>query len=238
MVGHMESDELVLEANHEHCRVSVRNVLGRGLKDKGKAGPQVYRVDQEPHGVVGAHFHAVDQFQLVSSGSGRIGAHPTAPFTLHYTDAYSPYGPIVAAEHGMSYFTIRAHHDTGARPMPKARAQRHRRSPRAQLLIEIDPVASETSVLHEPEPDGLGALRVYLSPGEGWTADAPMHGGGWVGLVLDGQFRDVDGEHGAQSGLFLPPGESHAVEAGVDGLDLLIMQFPTPTAELTWPDPT
>ena len=53
------------------------------------------------------HFHDVDQFQVVVGGDGRIGKKAVRPVTFQYADAFTPYGPIVANEHGLSFFTLR-----------------------------------------------------------------------------------------------------------------------------------
>ncbi len=55
-------------------------------------------------------------------GSGRLGLHDIASVAVHYTDAYSAYGPIVAADDGVSWFTLRNAWDPGARYMPDSSA--------------------------------------------------------------------------------------------------------------------
>lgn len=46
-------------------------------------------------------------------GRGRIGQHALQPVTVHHTDAYTPYGPIVTSEDGMAFFTIRSRTENG-----------------------------------------------------------------------------------------------------------------------------
>src|SRR5262245_18405605 len=75
--------------------------------------PQGFLVDvHQPDYVIKPHFHLVDQFQVIVSGGGTFGRHhPITAGSLHYADAYTPYGPIVAGEKGLAFFTLRARAD-------------------------------------------------------------------------------------------------------------------------------
>ena len=64
------------------------------------------------------HFHSADQYQVIVQGGGRLGVHDVGTVSVHYTDSYSAYGPIVAAGEGISWFTLRNAWDPGARYMP------------------------------------------------------------------------------------------------------------------------
>jgi hypothetical protein len=50
-----------------------------------------------------------------------IGDHEFSDGAVHYTDAYSAYGPIVAWKSGVWWFTLRNRWDPGARYMPAER---------------------------------------------------------------------------------------------------------------------
>ena len=82
-----------------------------------------FLVEKEAGAVVHPHFHQADQYQVIVQGSGRLGLHDIASVAVHYTDAYSAYGPIVAADEGVSWFTLRNAWDPGARYMPGHRQQ-------------------------------------------------------------------------------------------------------------------
>ena len=53
------------------------------------------------------HFHQADQFQVVVAGHGMLGDREFSDGAVHYTDAYSAYGPIVAGKSGIWWFTLR-----------------------------------------------------------------------------------------------------------------------------------
>jgi hypothetical protein len=64
------------------------------------------------------HFHDVDQYQIVVAGDGRIGKREVRPITFQYADAFTPYGPIVARDDGISFFTLRNFASGGHWSMP------------------------------------------------------------------------------------------------------------------------
>lgn len=102
-----------------------RNTLREGQTPPadGLLYPMAFLVEKEPHAVVKPHFHQADQYQVVVQGGGRLGTHDVGTVAVHYTDAWSAYGPIVAADDGIAWFTLRNTWDPGARYMPAAREQ-------------------------------------------------------------------------------------------------------------------
>ena len=107
-----------------------RNTLKQGQTppEAGTLYPMAFLVEKEPHAVTKPHFHEADQYQVILQGGGRLGTHDVGTVAVHYTDAWSAYGPIVAADEGISWFTLRNTWDSGARYMP-ARDDRVRRQP-------------------------------------------------------------------------------------------------------------
>src|SRR4051794_30692220 len=88
-------------------------------RDEVHDGPQGFLLEiPTPQGVITPHFHRVDQFQVFVAGSGMIGKHPIAPVTVHYSDGYTPYGPIVAGPEGITFFNLRSSGDSGQHEMP------------------------------------------------------------------------------------------------------------------------
>jgi len=69
--------------------------------------PMAFLVEKGPGAVTRPHFHQADQFQVVVAGRGMLGDHEFSDGAVHYTDAYSAYGPIVAGKSGIWWFTLR-----------------------------------------------------------------------------------------------------------------------------------
>ena len=102
-----------------------RNTLqeGEAPPDSDIVYPMAFLVAKDAAAIVKPHFHQADQYQVIVQGGGRLGVHDVATVSVHYTDAYSAYGPIVAAGEGVSWFTLRNAWDPGARYMPAERRQ-------------------------------------------------------------------------------------------------------------------
>src|SRR5262245_61621249 len=76
----------------------------------------------DPGRVSNAHFHMRDQFQVIIDGKGRLGRHQLAPYCIHFSRAYTPYGPLASDPHDpFTVFTLRAHYDPGSQRLPKER---------------------------------------------------------------------------------------------------------------------
>src|SRR4029077_4995398 len=67
----------------------------------------------------GTHFHKQDQFQLVVDGKFRIGRHELTPYCVHFTRAYTPYGPLVSDGDAFTFLVMRAHRDAGSQHLPE-----------------------------------------------------------------------------------------------------------------------
>ena len=86
-------------------------------------GPQAYLVDLHPNRLVEAHFHDTNQFQIFFGNEGStFQRHEIGPLLLHYTDAYTTYGPFGAGEAPLHMFTLRQQFATGEYHLPDHRA--------------------------------------------------------------------------------------------------------------------
>jgi hypothetical protein len=199
--------------------------------------PMGFLVEQDPGSTASSHWHQQDQFQVVVGGQGTLGTHEIQPVTVHFTGAYTAYGPIRAsATEGVHYFTLRNGYDPGARfmTMPENRAalrtiahRRHREAVAGPLALEPSGLGSGRMEVLPEQPDGMGAWRYRLAPHARAVGPDPATGRGqyWVvvggGMVLDGQTL------GPRSCSFVYPGEAAVTAvAGPDGLDVLALQFP------------
>ncbi|RCW68605.1 hypothetical protein [Pseudorhodoferax soli] len=157
--------------------------------------PTISLIEQPPRSVLAAHFHRNNQFQLFVGGGGFIGRTPIEPVTIHYAGAYTGYGPLVAGDEGIRYFTIRPVCEAGAHAVATARdlmvrgPKRHATSAPVQVLeptvlASLSEVQRDDVITHAP--DGLGATVVAVPPADvipvPWVAAAD----GMFLLVLAG----------------------------------------------------
>jgi len=191
--------------------------------------PMAFLVEQPAGSVVAAHFHESNQFQLVVGGGGRLGQHELRPLAVHYSNAFSAYGPLEAGAEGLHYLTLRNGYDRGARYLPGARAELQgvRRRFR-QATADAAPDCAGTEVLLDQAPDGLGAWRHRLPAGAALAGPDPAGGDGQFWVVVAGALRTSAGEAlPALSCAFVGPDEPpFAVTAGEDGLEVVVMQYP------------
>ena len=86
--------------------------------------PSAYLVEQAPGRQSGAHYHAIDQFQIIIDGKGNFGRNEVTPYSVHFVRAYTPYGPLLPdKETGWAFLTLRTHYDAGAQHLPAKQDQ-------------------------------------------------------------------------------------------------------------------
>jgi hypothetical protein len=82
-------------------------------------GPQAILADLPDGGArIDLHYHDVDQFQVFVRGDGILDKHRLEPVTFHYSDAYTPSGPITAGTDGIGFITLRTGCTSGHFAMP------------------------------------------------------------------------------------------------------------------------
>jgi hypothetical protein len=216
--------------------------LGQAAPSAGVLYPMAFLVEKDAHAVVRPHFHQADQYQVVVEGGGRLGTHDVGSVAVHYTAAWSAYGPIIADDAGIAWFTLRNTWDSGARYMPGARDQlraarrqnyQHREATSAPSPAAVPAELVRTTDLScttviEPTPDGMATWRYRLPPGAQTSGPNPETGGGQFWIVLSGSAS----AGGAallppNSCIFVAPDEGAlTVMAGDGGAEALCLQFP------------
>ncbi len=212
----------------------VRNYMG--APGSLEAGPQAFLVERPyPNPRVAPHFHDIDQFQVIAAGDGRMGKKEVKPITFQYADAYTPYGPIIGRDNGISFFTLRAVASGGYFAMPGSRQHMPGRAGRniaATFDIERDPLLAHDVMrepLMEPESDGVYAEGVRLGA-HVQTMGVPPDAGCQYYLICTGSLIQDGKVLPANSLIYVDPGEDTLpLQAGPEGANVLVMQFPRPS---------
>jgi hypothetical protein len=237
-------------------RVQVVSYLGHAADGRydsphhARREPQAFRVDT-PGGSapLRTHFHTVDQFQFVAWGTGRIGGHAVAAGSVHYADAFTPYGPLRSGDRGYSYLTLRGSTDMGISYMPESRGELREalarvggrpggRAAQARRSLTLDLRAAEvlaggwTRLVDEP--DGLMVAVADCEAGRALGAPPVGATGGYF-VVVDGTVADGAAPAGAGAVRWSPPGSAPSVTSAGDGARVALLRFPqaliTPAAE-------
>jgi hypothetical protein len=204
-----------------------------------KLGPQAFLVTVPPGGVVPPHFHTVDQFQVFFGVPGATyKRQPLADCVVHYSDAYSTYGPYRAATQQVEFFTLRPTFTNYVGYMPEKRADKIKKSGRnihislERSAIENIPAAGglTTYTLIEPHADGLQAELVSLAPGQCWTMPQLRNDdAGCYRVILFGGLVHKDRHYGSRSVIWTGPMTGSAKIAADDsaGCALISLRFPS-----------
>ena len=208
---------------------------GYGKEIGGEEGaPQAYLVMQPPHSVTRPHFHQTNQFQVFVNGGGAVGKLRVDPLTVQYAGANTPYGPIQAEAEGVDYFTLRQSWDSGAKYLPEKSEMlvkgEQRQIVGSKAAAAALPALGEElcrETLIAPAEDGLFAEWLGVAPGGKATLSDAGAGGGQYHVVVSGSLRRADKELPRLSVEFASPDEGVIeVEAGANGLGLLLLRFP------------
>lgn len=188
-------------------------------------GPQAFLV--EIGGTVEPHFHDVDQFQVVVYGKGRLGKKQLVPISIHYADAFTPYGPIISDD-GLAYFTLRSAASAGFFAMPGSGDKRQYRQGRnISWVPESDVAVAYARGEKDDSPeDGLSMRTFVVGAGEKWTTPA-SDGGGQYFIVFKGSVANGAETLGPLSLIHRDAGDAAATfVAGGAGAQIVLLQFP------------
>jgi rubredoxin len=206
--------------------------------DKRIDTPMAFLAEGSAHRVLRTHFHRVDQFQVMYNGSGALGKHAVGPGAVHFSRAYTPYGPITYSDKGLGFITLRAHRDPGAQYLPESREVLDKANDRTPWQITVFPdfdfVPGERGVTLKALEgltghDGLGGWSVKMRPGVKAYAPDPSKGDGQYILVMKGGIQH-EGELKKDLTIVWVSKDEGPFElvAGPDGMEGLILNFPVP----------
>ena len=203
--------------------------------------PTMFLIEQCPHSKLATHFHRQNEFQVVVEGGGTFGAHYVQAITVHYAGAYTGYGPIVAGENGLSYFTIRSVFEQGAFMLPQDR-DKMVRGPKKQMHSQTYPASEtaalaaragvETIELFPAQHDGVAATRLLLPPDGEVTAPAGAGSSGQYIMPVAGSLMHCGREFTRWEPIFVSADEPPLpLRAGAGGADVLYLRLATRPAE-------
>ena len=186
------------------------------------------------------HYHEVDQFQVVINGKGWLGRHDFLPYSVHFSRAYTPYGPLVSdAAAGFTAFALRSRYDPGSHSLAKERDQLKLMPDRQPWqvtsqatfpVIPSGPAAPDTVLRAIPgiqDEHGLAGYTLSMKSSAKAKAPDPSHGGGQFLIVVKGSVLHDNKEHKAPALVLIKPDEGpYQVHAGPAGLDTLVLSFP------------
>jgi hypothetical protein len=213
----------------------VRALEDGSPRPAGDPLPMIYLVDQEPDSAIQMHFHQVDQYQIVIGGSGKMGREELGPIGVHYTTAFTGYGPLAAGPTGLQYLTIRNKWDPGLRPLPEAQAELPAAGTvkQRQRTVAPSPALPMAALAALDAPQLRSVMQEATSGAEAWrlalpplcSAPCPTNGATDRVLIVCSGGLTGTSANGPLSCHFVPAGEEVKLCAGEQGADVLILQF-------------
>jgi rubredoxin len=223
-------------------RVKRELPVGKGWRTNFLTHPDGVDVTEEPMGflvegdherVIRPHYHENDQFQVIVSGGGVLGKHKLSVHAVHFSRAYTPYGPINFGADGLSFLTLRARKDPGAQYLPELRDKLISVQKRDPWQVTEAPDFTRTGDVNlRPfaqikDNRGLAAYALSMKPHARTTAPDHTQSGGQNIVVTKGSLIHQGKEYKAVSIGFVKPHEAAwEFVAGPEGLEALILNYP------------
>jgi len=231
-----------MESGEVHWRTDFLRPSEAASQDSKTVSPQAFLIEMTPQEIIHPHFHEVEQFQVFFESEGQMGRTEgkLGPAVVHYTDAYTGYGPITASQQGLSYFALRPRKDPGAIYLHKE-GYREKLRPSKKRHFSIPFVKSTQAVLgslekpvveslfdnsHYSLDDGLSASLVRLGSNQSFTIQSSTRSGGQYLVNIQGVLK-YDGRDFTESSVFFsePADVSFVVDSGDAGAEFLVLQF-------------
>lgn len=182
-----------------------------------------------------AHFHEVDQFQVIMDGSGELGRHHVKPYYVHFSRAYTPYGPLQSdKDTGWAFMVLRSRRDSGALRFPQSLEKLKQIPNRNPWQVTTDVTfpaqTSDVNVQDIPEikdEHGLFTKTIAMAANARMMSPDPTIGDGQYVIVVKGSLIYESTERVAPAVVFLRRDEpAFEIVAGAQGLEALILNFP------------
>ena len=207
-------------------------------EDKSIDTPMAFLAEGSANRVLRVHFHEVDQFQVMYNGSGSMGKHPVGPGAVHFSRAFTPYGPISYSDKGLGFITLRAHRDPGAQYLPESRPVLDNVANRTPWQItafpDFDIAPGENGVAMKAleglkGDDGLAGFSVKMNAGAKAYAPDPLKGDGQYILVMKGGIVHEGKVKKDLTIIWVGKNEGpFELVAGPEGMEGIILNYPVP----------
>ena len=157
---------------------------------------------------------------------------------MHFSRAYTPYGPISYSDKGLGFITLRAHRDPGAQYLPEAREVLDKVPNRTPWQItafpDFDLDTSQHGVAMKAleglkANDGLSGFSVKMNAGAKAYAPDPSKGDGQYILVMKGGIQHEGKLKKDLTIIWVGRNEGpFELVAGPEGMEGLVLNFPVP----------
>ncbi len=195
--------------------------------------PSAYINRYDPGRGSSPHYHENDQFQIIIDGKGEFGRHAVAPYCVHFSRAYTSYGPLQSdSEKGWAFLVLRSRYDSGAHRNASDILQKvpNRRPWQISKHIAIPALGMGVDMQEDPDirdDQGLFVRPLSMGPNTSTMAPDPAIGEGQFLVLFKGSLMHEGRERKAMAVVFVKPGEAaYCIQAGAQGLQGAIFNLP------------
>jgi rubredoxin len=205
-------------------------------------GPVAFLAESTPKRVLRSHFHECDQFQIIALGGGTLAKHTLAFGGIHFSRAFTPYGPITNGEQGIGFITLRNKRDPGGKAQFVPDYSEKLKSVKARDPWQVTEMptfkalsAGENSTCVQfkemQDERGLAGYAVTVRANTKVAAPAPSKDGQYL-IVTKGSLFDKGVEKKGLSVIWVGGDEKpFELQAGAEGLEVVALNFPRESNE-------
>jgi rubredoxin len=215
--------------------------LGTEFFDGSEGKPHAAMLEFSPGRSSTPHFHAVDQFQISIKGRAKMGRHDMETYGVHFSRAYTPYGPFVSDKDvGLVCFNLhslvdrrwRANHlpqeAEALRQVPNRNPWQITTHARFPATHQEDVVLQDISGLQDEF--GLGGYSLSMKSNARCKTPDCSRGEGQYLVLVEGSILHEEKELKAPALVFVYPQErAYEARAGASGARALVINFPVDT---------
>jgi rubredoxin len=211
------------------------NVLFFRATKEAPDSPSAYLNQYDPDRWSKAHYHTRDQFQIIVQGKGQFGRHDVEPYCVHFSRAYTPYGPLHSdVKEGWTFLVLRAHYDQGHNDLPEMsealKQVPDRRPWQVSRQVAFPPLKQTPSVLDITDikdDQGLFTKTLTMPPLVRMMTPSPAGGDGLFLVVVKGSLLRDHREYRAMTVVHLKADEpAFEMLSGGNGLQAIVCNLP------------
>ena len=182
--------------------------------------PQAYMIEHPEWCTIPAHYHEIDEFQIMFEGEGIWSERHIRALSFKYNSAWLYNFPVTAKAGGMKFMSMRRNWDSNGKFLPERQADYDAGKP--DDAEEFQYIGKEIP-LH---PNGLAAKQFRIPRGQSVPMRFTKPGGSTYLFVLDGTIMYEGTEYELHSLFYLEPEDPPMVISTTVGARVAFMQFP------------
>ncbi len=216
-------------------------LMGKRFPKQIEDHPHCHYTEMDANQEILPHFHQVNQFLVMVGGSVTVEGKDIPLILVHYSDRFTPFGPMSSGPYGLGIWALMPKSDPGGIYMSQPNAQARLKPSKRRSILMGNIAVSTPFVLQgsavvaldnllpkdADTSDGLSAHMLRMGARAKTTGPDPRVTGGQYYLVMNGSLNYNQANYAASSAFYLEPTDAPLeAQAGAEGVEALVMSFP------------